>query len=237
MNFVCCLTFILSLILSVGRTVETALKAPEIIMAFFKDLIQPSAMIRMHYEHYKSTVIFTKFSLTACLLFNVVEFIFYVIIFWDMYKHHKRHVRLCLLNKPKIAKEKRRQNTITTVGHFISWLSELVIIGVIQYIMVRKETTVYSFFFIFFRVLLLSVSYVIFPCIQAITSKELRAHVFNMKCCQENDGNATAEEIEMQVVTNGNILNGNVPNGNVPNANVPNVNVPNVNMPNGNVPN
>ena len=223
MNCVCCLTFLLSLILSVGRTVETVLVAPEIITTFFEDLRQPSSTIR---KLYKSTAIFTKLSCTACLLLNVVECIFYVIIFWEMYKHHKRHVKLCLLNKPKVAKKKRRQNTITTVGHFISWLAEVAIIGVLQYTAVKKET-VGPNFFIFFNVLLLSINYVVFPCIQAITSQELRAHVFNMKCCQEDDGDASAEEIELQVVANGNVLNGNVPNGNIPNGNVPNGNVPN----------
>ena len=209
MNCVCFFTFILSLILSVGRTVEAVLVAPEVITTFFEDLRQPSATIR---RLYKSTAIFTKLSCTACLLLNVVECVFYVIIFWEMYKHHKRHVKLCLRNKPKVAKRKRRQNTITTVGHFISWLAEIVIIGVLQYTAVKKEINIGGGFFIFFNVLLLSINYVVFPCIQAITSQELRAHVFDIKYCQVNDGNAASEEIELQVVVNGNQPNGNVPN-------------------------
>ena len=113
-------------------------------------------------------------------------------------------------------KKKRRQNTITTFGHYIYisiyifWLAEIVIIGVIPCTTVKKETVGGGFLYSSMCYFLAST--VIFPCIHAITSQELRAHVSYMKCCHENDGNAAAKEIELKVVVNGNQPNGNVPN-------------------------
>ena len=40
-------------------------------------------------------------------------------------QHHERHVRLCLSNKPKLARSKKRRNVITAVGHFTSWITEI----------------------------------------------------------------------------------------------------------------
>ena len=121
---ICCMTFSLSLLFGIGHSVETAIRAPEVF--FFRDLKPPPG------GGHLSSAVFTRVAFTTCLVFNVLEFLFYVIIFSDMYRHHKQHVRLCLSNKPKLASTRKRQNTITTVGHFASWVVEVLIFGVIQ---------------------------------------------------------------------------------------------------------
>ena len=207
-NGICCLTFSLSLIFGVGHSVETAIKAPEVV--FFRDLRPPPNGGSL------SSAIFTRIAFTSCLFFNVMEFIFYVIIFSDMYKHHKQHVRLCLSNKPKLANTKKRQNTITTVGHFASWVVEVLIFGVIQYVLALNKDTIPLCYWIFLRVLIPSINYVVFPFVQAMTSQDLRNHVFSLEYCKEmcahvncklksNGGAAGAEEVELQVMQNGHI--------------------------------
>ena len=60
--------------------------------------------------------VFSSIAFTICIAFNMIEFMCFVAIFWDMHKHHKRHVGLCLSNRPERAKKKERQNVITTAG-------------------------------------------------------------------------------------------------------------------------
>ena len=207
-NCICCLTFSLSLIFGIGHIVESFILAPEV--AFFRDLRPPPN------GGYLASAIFTRIAFTTCLLFNVVEFIFYVIIFLDMYKHHKQHVKLCLSNKPKLASSKKRQNTITTVGHFASWVAEILIFCVIQYVLAVNRDTIPLTYWIFLRVLLPSINYVVFPLVQAMTSQDLRSHVFSLdyfkevyvhvNCMLKRNGEAAvAEEVELHALHNGHI--------------------------------
>ena len=100
-----------------------------------------------------------------------------------MYRHHKRHVRLCLTNKPKLAKLKKSRNTVTAVGHFTSWVAEILIFGLLQFtVSANQESLPLEFEFItwiILRVYRHSINYSIFPMVQCVTSKDLRAFVFN----------------------------------------------------------
>ena len=64
-----------------------------------------------------------KAAIGICLVLNVLEFLCFALIFAEMRVHHKRHVALCLANKPGVARRKKRRNVITAAGHFISWVS------------------------------------------------------------------------------------------------------------------
>ena len=198
-NGVCCLTLTLSLLFSMGQTVEAIFVAPQVIKSFFEDLQPPAATIR---RKFMSTIVFSKVAFTSCIVLNVVEFICYVIIFWDMYKHHKRHAELCLSNKPEEERKKKIENTVTAVGHFASWVSEMLIFGLIQFVLfyannIYRENMPLPFW-LFCVVLLPSVNFVTFPSIQAITSPKLRYHVFDLKFCKDkNDG----DDMEMQTLT------------------------------------
>ena len=135
-----------------------------------------------------------------------------------MHKHHKRHTRLCLSNKPKLANQKKRQNSITTVGHFTSWVVEILIFGVFGHLIKTGKVTFPSGEWLFICVFLPSINYFVFPAVQAITSQDLRNHVFSVQCCKESclrlscnvklcvrkgDTFAGVEDIELNVIQNG----------------------------------
>ena len=138
-----------------------------------------------------------------------------------MYYHRKRHSRLCLSNKPKLANQRKRRNSVTTVGHFTSWVVEILIFGVLGHLIKTNKVTFPSGEWLFLCVFMPSVNYFVFPAVQAITSEELRKHVFriqyckecclcvncNLKLCVRNDDvDVGAEEIELSVIQNGNAL-------------------------------
>ena len=48
-----------------------------------------------------SEAVFNRAAFTSCLVLNVAEFLCFVVIFAEMYRHHRRHVDICLSNKPR----------------------------------------------------------------------------------------------------------------------------------------
>ena len=50
-----------------------------------------------------------KVAISVCLTLNAIEFVCFVVIFVELYKHHKRHVQLCLANKPNTASSKEKR--------------------------------------------------------------------------------------------------------------------------------
>ena len=216
-RYICGLMFTLSFLFAVGLSVELAMLAPEISMSLFQDPrpVPPKARTK-----FISTAVSPVLDGTACLIFNVVEFVCYVIIFVEMYKQHKRHLRLCLGNKPQLAQQKKRRNTVSAVGHFISWAVEMLIFGSLQYIVrVNRENDKLSLWIFFLlRLFMPTINYVIFPTLQAATSEELRNHIFNLvnwkgmcsHVCRKlgkngnNVGDQVAQGIELQTLKNGN---------------------------------
>ena len=150
---------------------------------------------------------FNKITFLTCLLLNVIEFICYMILFYEKWKHQRRHSELCLSKKPEIANKMRRENTISTAGHFVSWVAEILIFGVIQYVLCKREDTIYIFFF---GQLIQSFNYVVFPSVQALSSQELRGHVFSPKFLMEsclcarwrsyNQDNLEVDEVELHSI-------------------------------------
>ena len=51
----------------------------------------------------------SQVALSVCLILNAIEFVCFVVIFVELFKHHKRHVALCLANKPKSASSKEKR--------------------------------------------------------------------------------------------------------------------------------
>ena len=201
---------------AICTTIETAALAPEIILSFFKDLAAPTPTVGISFL---SSAVMVRVVTAFCILFNVLEFLCYVIIFHEMYQHHQRHITLCFLNKPKLANMKKRKNTITACGHFVSWVVEMIIFGLLQYILLANKQNLLAW--IFFTVLMPSINYLIFPSVQVIASKELREHLFNLECCAEsclcdicrscdnteqNDQGVGPGDVELQVTQNGHAL-------------------------------
>ena len=207
MRCVSCLTFSLSLVFSAGHAVEMTILAPDILLNFFRDLKPP---LKFQHDSYVSAAWFTKCAIRICFVFNIIEFICFVVLLLEMHRHHKRHVELCLSNKPEVANKKKRQNAVTTVGHFISWLAEILIFGVIQYAYGLVVSDPF-YIWVFFRVLIHSIDYVVFSSIQVLSSKELRDSVpCVVTCrgsldCRSQSGVEADGEIELQDFPNGNI--------------------------------
>ena len=155
----------------------------------------------------KSEEYFDKIVILICLVFNVVEFICFIVIFIEMYKHHKRHVAMCLSNRPNLARRKKKRNVITAVGHFSSWMVEVIIFGIVGYVISAHKDKLGVTHWIF-MVLVPSVNYSIFPLVQTLTSQDLRNHVFSLKCacCNKSAEHATVElELKVKVVPKGTI--------------------------------
>ena len=177
---VCALTFIISLLFAIGLTVEIAIICPEITLKLSLRAASPTMRDKL-----LSSVVFIRIASLSILFLNLLEFFCYVIIFFEMYKHHKRHVKLCLSNKPKLANLKRRQNNITAVGHFSSWITEILIFAFLQYILLVNKESNPIFGVLFLRVFTPSINYLVFPTVQTMASKNLRSHVFSLGCCNE----------------------------------------------------
>ena len=102
----------------------------------------------------------------------------------QLFPNRRRQVRLGLSNAPGRARRKRRRNAIISIGHFISWLAEVSIFGLIGVAMVaigggEKLSPGHSIFI----VLIPSINYVLIPLVQTVSSPDLRA---NVCCCWSN---------------------------------------------------
>ena len=100
------LTLLLSFFFAIGNNFELTIYNPEmnLLSYSFKEatLIEPKAIY-----NFSGKEIFQKFCGVSCLVCNVAEFLCFVVIFVEMSKHHRRHVKLCLMNKPKLAKKEK----------------------------------------------------------------------------------------------------------------------------------
>ena len=53
-------------------------------------------------------------AVTSFLVLNLLELVCYVFIIWELHRHHKKHVALCLSNRPERASMKASNLTIET---------------------------------------------------------------------------------------------------------------------------
>ena len=214
MHCVCVLIFSVSFFLSACETVEKAIMCPDILLAFFRDLSPAPTSVRKCYVS-ASKKVHWKVEFKTCLISNLVEFICFVIIICEMYKHHKKHVKLCLSDKPEKASKKKRRNAITALGHLVSWLTEIFIFVGMQhtYWLLAQTFDLTLFHWTFFKVFPPSIDYVVFSGVHAASSKDLRAHVFDLDyliCvsvrCKPKKEDEVAEEIELQDMPNGSVI-------------------------------
>ena len=126
-------------------------------------------------------VLFDQFAVLLFFLSNICEFICFIVLFYHMRKHHKRHVRLCLQNKPKVAAEKARKNVVTMTGHFASWTAEILVLGVYPIVVTQIMGKGGLAMFIFYT-LIPSINLTIFPIMQVLMFKEMWEYIFHMSC-------------------------------------------------------
>ena len=194
------LGFGISLILTLGHIIE------HIHDGNMEDMV--------YYEYFlnrKTTVTetpsyFDYIASMACLASNLVEFLFFIIIISELYRLHQIRAN----DRPNLARRHAKKNVITAMGHFVSWVVEILVFGAITLIVYSldlQEDTLSQIAGIFF-ILIPSINYTIFPTIQVLTSQDLRLHVFGRlkcKCFRERQGGAGVEEIELNVLGNGDV--------------------------------
>ena len=167
--------------------------------------INPSNMVFYSYfkdqrsEIVEFEAIFDYIMITSCLIANIVEFFLFSIIIYELIKQYRIRVRLNSRNT------QGRKNTITGLGHFISWIVELFLFGISQYIIVEHKAVLGMTHWVIFM-LLPSLNY-IFPTVQLLTSPDLRHYTFGFMCCTQcsckRDGdvdNAAGKSIQINEV-------------------------------------
>ena len=159
-----------------------------------------------------------KITALCVLTSNMIEFIFYVVILWELLKNNRTLSRICnsTTTNSSILRERTRINSITALGHFLSWAIEVTLFFVVNGIIAqRRENSdtigVASWMMV---MLIPSINFCIIPMTQILTSPELRSHVFSsitFECIICPCGNATAVEegFELNVIYHPN--NNNMP--------------------------
>ena len=165
----------------------------------------------------KRVPIFDTIIVVVALLCNICELICFVVIFYTMFKHARRHAALCLANKPRVVRKKKKRNVITAAGHFTSWCAEMALFCVLGVILTAglDKLGAAGWMLYAFMTLVPSINYVVFPCVQVVSSQELREHVFSLGWptlefrwprWTSKVADAVAE-IEMGQLSNGHIIN------------------------------
>ena len=150
------------------------------------------------------------------VLSNLFEFVFYTIIIWELFKNQLTLNAICISSttNPTMSRRRVRKNSITALGHFISWLIEsITLLFFIQGIVAQRREDQYSISLASWTLLMLvpSVNYSILPMVQTLTSPELRSHMFssvscecNVRPCGDEAAMQVEEGIELAVIYNPN---------------------------------
>ena len=217
------MTCFLTILFAVANYVDTFKMAPGIIEWIFNE--SKFVEVEKFMTDYLSKS-YVQFIISySCLVINVAELICFTILLVELYKRHSRQKELCLQKEVKLARLKNKRNAVTTLGHFTSWSVEIIIFGFAHYFLeISKEITTFNIWIIiYFALLVPCINYVIFPTVQALTSKDLRDHVFNLawikdiflcipcqqKINENNGGSEISQGIELQLLENGNTANSN----------------------------
>ena len=187
------LGFVVSLVFTVGRIGEYFL------LGKHSDLLYFSYFATLNTQVAKLETYFDYLTPAACVTCNLIELVLFVIIVSELLRLHIRRVR----QMPDTAEKHARKNAITATGHFLSWVTEMIVYGVIN-VVVHFPDTLDDTAWIFF-ILFPSINYVVFPTIQSLTSPDMRHHVFRYDWFKKG---RASEAIGMQGLPQG------LPNGN-----------------------
>ena len=159
--------------------------------------------LRLDMEFAETPAYFDYIVTIACLVSNSIEFLFFIIIIFELYRLHQIRVR----HRPNAARIHAKKNVITAMGHFVSWVVEIFIYGILSLIVFSRHLHQDTLDIILwmFAMLVPSMNYAIFPVIQVFTSPDLRQHMFCQMSCVRQQSGAEVEVIELNVIANGNI--------------------------------
>ena len=177
------LGFASALLITIGHVTERVLLDP---MALPTYKVLNIAKLPKTMPHDRGP--FEKVMIILCVLCNVVEFICFTIILYELNKQRRRQAALCLSKAPMRARKRKRRNAITSVGHFVSWLVEAIMFGLISFaIMEYGCGDCLSLTHMIIIVLIPSINYVLIPLVQITTSDDLRANVFHYGWCKKEE--------------------------------------------------
>ena len=186
------LAFLICLLLTVGNIVENVFFGNPSSMeyfSFFNDL-----SINLH--EFETFV--TRINVILVAISNIMEFICFIIISYEMLKLHLNRVRLNVVAHG-------RKNVITAMGHFLSWFIEIIAVALSSSTVFGKNVGLAQWIIV---MLYPSINY-IFPTIQILTSPELRDNVFGSNCiqyckCDLEKSESAVVEIAMSNINNNN---------------------------------
>ena len=188
------LGFVVSLVFTVGRIGEYCL------LGKLDDLLYYSYFATLNTQVAKLETYFDYLTPATCFACNVIELVLFIIIVSELLRLHIRRVR----QRPDAAERHARKNAITATGHFLSWVTEMILYGAIN-VVVHFPHTLDDIAWVFFM-LFPSINYVVFPTIQSLTSPEMRRHVFSCdfsKCKCGGKGEDQVQAALMQGLPNG----------------------------------
>ena len=194
----------MSLTITLGHIIE------HILYENMEDMLYYKYFLKFNTELTEIPSYFDYIGSMACLWSNLVEFLFFIIIISELYRLH----RIRANHRPNSARRHAKKNAVTAMGHFVSWVVEMLVFGAITLIVYSlhlQEEKLGPRVWMFFM-LLPSINYAIFPTIQVLTSHDLRLHVFGQLSCKCFDfmvwgeqGGADVQEIELNVFANGDV--------------------------------
>ena len=174
-----------------------------IYLGNIEDLVYYRYFLRLDIEFAEITSYFDRIASIACIVSNLIEFLFFIVIIHELYRLHQIRVR----HRPNAARRHAKKNVITAMGHFVSWVVEMFVFGILGLLVfsrhLHQDKLDLSLWM--FAMLVPSMSYAIFPAIQVLTSPDLRQHVFCQMSCIRQQSGAEVEEIELNVIANGKI--------------------------------
>ena len=71
---------------------------------------------------------------TACMISNLTEFILFMIIISELLK-----IQQCRFASSNRRLKAAKKNAITAFGHFLSWLNEITLVGIYQFLVATKR--------------------------------------------------------------------------------------------------
>ena len=156
--------FVLSLVFTVGHVVEYFFFLNPSFMVYYSYFTELSTTVR------DLEAIFDYIVCASCLVANLIEFICFSVIIREFYQLHKSRSHLLNRSNSHVSTHTKK-NVITATGHFFSWLTELVLFGVGQSVLMAHKNLLGFYHWIFFM-LLPSINYAVFPVVQGPNSIE-----------------------------------------------------------------
>ena len=114
----------MSLIFTLGHIIE------HIHLGNMEDMVYYGYFLKIRTELADIPSYFDYIASMACLGSNLIEFSFFIVIISELYRLH----RIRANHRPNSARRHAKKNVITGMGHFVSWVVEMLVFGAVTLI-------------------------------------------------------------------------------------------------------